>query len=140
MTGKWPSTAIQQAYTAAAGTLNSVPATVNTIATTPNANNPAAPGAVVDGPFSVSYQFQTTGLTRFAPMQQRPGTVITQTNTSPLFPTSLFTVAAEYLPTPSIITTVTQSMTISATSLVNTASSAPMPSNDMQKYLARWKD
>ncbi|MCJ1420290.1 hypothetical protein MMC32_006647 [Xylographa parallela] len=139
MTGAWPSPAIQAAFAATKGALTAVPATLNTVTNgVPNA--PAAGGGVADGQFGVSYQFQTTGLTKYAPMQLRPGSTITATNTAPLFPASAFTVAPTYLPTPSIVTTVTQSATFTVTSIVNPASPAPMPSDDMQKFLARWKD
>jgi len=139
MTGAWPSPAIKAAFAATGGTLTAVPATVNTVTNgVPNA--PAPGGGVADGQFGVSYQFQTTGLTKYAPMQLRPGSTITATNTAPLFPASLFTVAPTYLPTPSIVTTTTQPVTFSVTSIVNPASPAPMPSNDMQKFLARWRD
>ncbi|MCJ1286981.1 hypothetical protein MMC26_006328 [Xylographa opegraphella] len=139
MTGAWPSLAIQAAFKATSGALTAVPATVNTVTNgVPNA--PAAGGGVADGQYGVSYQFQTTGLTKYAPMQLRPGNTITATNTAPLFPPSLFTVAPTYLPTPSIVTTITQSVTFSVTSIVNPASPAPMPSDDMQKFLARWRD
>ncbi|MCJ1319938.1 hypothetical protein MMC15_005274 [Xylographa vitiligo] len=139
MTGAWPSPAIQAAFTTTKGILTAVPATVNTITNgVPNA--PPAGGGVADGQYGVSYQFQTTGLTKYAPMQLRPGSTITATNTAPLFPPSIFTVAPTYLPTPSIVTTITQSVTFSVTSIVNPASPAPMPSDDMQKFLARWRD
>ena len=121
MSGAWPSPAIQAAFTATGGTLTAVPATVNTV-TNGAPNAPAAGGGAADGQYSISYQFQTTGLTKYAPMQLRPGSTITATNTAPLFPASLFTVAPTYLPTPSIVTTITQSLGFSATSIVNPVS------------------
>jgi hypothetical protein len=118
MTGQWPSPAIEAAYTALAGSVTAVPPTDNTINAAPAAGAPgAAPGAAE---FSVSYQFQTTGLTKYAPMQPKPGSTITATNTAPLFPPSLFTVATTFLPIPSIVTTITQAITYSTSSMENT--------------------
>jgi len=157
MTGVWPTPAIQQAYQAAAGSVDSVPATQNTVTLGAGAGAGGAPGAPgADGPFAVSYQFQTTGLTKYAPMQPKPGTKITATNTAPLFAPSPFTVATTFLPMPSQVTTITQAVTYSVSSRENTvsfprcfltdsnirhkASPAPMPMNDMQRFLNRWRD
>ena len=118
MTGVWPTPAIQQAYLAAAGSTDSVPATQNTVTLGNPAGAGGAPGA--DGPFGVSYQFQTTGLTKYAPMQPKPGTKITATNTAPLFAPSPFTVATTFLPVPSQVTTITQAVTYSVSSRENT--------------------
>jgi len=110
---------MQQAYQAAAGSTDSVPATQNTVALGAAPGGAAgAPGA--DGPFGISYQFQTTGLTKYAPMQPKPGTKITARNTAPLFAASPFTVATTFLPLPSQVTTITQAVTYSASSRENT--------------------
>ena len=119
MTGVWPTPAIQQAYLAAAGSADSVPATQNTVAL--DAGQGGAGGVpAADGPFAISYQFQTTGLTKYAPMQPKPGTKITATNTAPLFAPSPFTVATTFLPIPSQVTTITQAITYSVSSRENT--------------------
>ncbi|MCJ1249933.1 hypothetical protein MMC30_007159 [Trapelia coarctata] len=132
---------MQQAYQAAAGSTDSVPATQNTVVLGVNPGGAGAGGAPgADGPFAISYQFQTTGLTKYAPMQPKPGTQITATNTAPLFAPSPFTVATTFLPIPSQVTTITQAVTYSASSRENTASPAPMPMDDMQKFLRRWRD
>ena len=115
MTGNWPSPALKTSYQAVAGNIDSVPPTANTIA------NNAQPGAAgADGQFGVSYQFQTTGNTRYAPMQAKPPTKITAQATNPQYPTSHFDVATTFLPIASIVTTVTQSVTYSVSSRENT--------------------
>ena len=132
------------------------PKTENNIDT----NAAAAPAAgKAGGPYAVTYTAQT-GLTKYAPMQGKPGTKITARNPTPQYPTSSVNIAKTILPTPSQVTTMTVSATYSASSRENTvsigphlcalifwsrltksqASPAPMPQNDMQKYLARWRD
>ncbi|KAF2636778.1 hypothetical protein P280DRAFT_408362 [Massarina eburnea CBS 473.64] len=91
--------------------------------------------------YDVEYTMQT-GATRYAPMQPIPGTKITKSTASPLFPTSSVSVAKSHLPIPSILTTVTQSQTHSVSSMENTiaAASHSEPADDMARFLARWKD
>ncbi|KAI9737006.1 MAG: hypothetical protein M1834_000595 [Cirrosporium novae-zelandiae] len=89
--------------------------------------------------YGVEYTLQT-GSTRYAPMIPTPHTTITATNTSPLFPTSAVTYATTYMGSPDVYTTLTQSATYSASSIENTASAASMPSDDMAKFLRRWRD
>ena len=117
MTGTWPSPSLQTAYKAVAGSTDSVPPTANTIA---GSNAQPGAGGAADGPYGVSYQFQTTGLTRYAPMQAKPPTKITAQATDPQYPTSHFDVATTFLPTPSVVTTMTQSVTYSVESRENT--------------------
>ncbi|CAL3971028.1 unnamed protein product [Diplocarpon coronariae] len=109
------------------------PDTKNDVA---DVKNPAASG---QGEFATPYTMQT-GLTKFAPMQPVPPTAITATNTAPLWPTSAVQFAATFLPIPSQVTTFTESQTFSIASRANTAAPAPMPTDDMQKFLNRWKD
>ena len=117
MTGSWQSQSIEDAYTSAKGDVTKVPATANQLAS--NQNNPAAGGA--GGPqFTVPYGMQTTGLTKYAPMQQHPPTAITKQDTSPLFPTTAFNVAQSALPTATQLTTLTASITYSYATRVNT--------------------
>ncbi|MCJ1328013.1 hypothetical protein MMC10_004688 [Thelotrema lepadinum] len=137
MTGAWQSQTIEDAWNSVKGDPSKVPAAQDQV--TSNQNDPGAAGQ--GGPeYSVSYQFQTTGLTKYAPMQVHAPTAITKQDTAALFPTSLFIVAQTNLPVPSQLTTLTASRTYSYSTQVNSATPAPAPSNDMQKFLARWKD
>lgn len=114
MTGTFPTTVITTGITSTAG-----PPTVNAIAAVAN-----APAAVADGvasDFLVPYNMQT-GTVRYAPMQPIPGTAITQTATTPLWPTSAVQFAATFLPNPTIVTTKTQAATYSVSSHANTVS------------------
>ena len=91
-------------------------------ATENNINNAAAnpaTGATGGGPFAVTYTAQT-GLTKYAPMQQKPGTKITAKSASPAYPTSSVNIAQSILPTPSQVTTITVSATYSVSSHENT--------------------
>ena len=154
MTGTWQQQSFEDGYTAAKGSTSSVPPTQDQ--TTGNQNNPGAAGA--GGPeYSVPYQMQTTGLTKYAPMQQHPPTAITKQDAAALFPTSLFILAETALPTATQLTTLTASRTYSYSTSVNSVSHShtlnkyraltdawqatpASPPNDMQKFLARWKD
>ena len=80
---------------------------------------PAAPAAAGAAAFTMPYTLQT-GLTKYAPMQPMPPTKITANNPTPLWPTSASKVATTWLPAASVVTTITQSPSYSATSLVNT--------------------
>ena len=71
------------------------------------------------GPYAVTYTAQT-GLTKYAPMQGKPGTKITAKNPTPQYPTSSVKIAKTFLPTPSQVTTMTVSATYSASSQENT--------------------
>ncbi|KAB8291698.1 hypothetical protein EYC80_006496 [Monilinia laxa] len=113
------------------------PATVNTVADTAASSSSAA--SADDGVFATPYQSQT-GLTKYAPMGLMPGTTITATNTSPQYPTSSVDIATAYLSPPTIDTTLTQPQTASYNSHANTGAAASMPTGDMAKFLARWKD
>ena len=99
----------------------------------------ASSSSADDGAYGVFYTAQT-GLTRYAPMQKIPPTKITQKSASMQYPTSSYTVATTFWAPPSIQTTITKSQTFSVESRANTAAAAPMPSDDMAKFLARWKD
>jgi Yeast cell wall synthesis protein KRE9/KNH1 len=79
--------------------------------------------AVDPGLFTVPYQDQLTGLTRYAPMAQQPGTAITARAASAQFPTSIFSIATGYLPLPTFQTTITPAPTPYAVSIENTVSS-----------------
>jgi hypothetical protein len=48
--------------------------------------------------------------------------------------------ATTFLPIPSQVTTLTQANTFSVSSHANTAAAASSPTNDMQRFLNRWKD
>ena len=118
MTGTWSTPAVEADYKLVTGTAG--PATVNTVQSGANANEPAAGGAAA-GPYSVAYQLQT-GLTKYAPMQPKPGTKITATATTPMFSPSALSVATTFLPAPSQVTTFTQSIDYSVSSMENTVS------------------
>jgi len=131
MTGTFPPNVLAGAK-AVTGTDG--PPAVNQVAN--NANNAAPVGA---SEYAVPYTMQT-GLTKFAPMQPVPPSKITKKNPTPQFPTSAVSFASTFLPTPKQVTTMTMSQTFSVSSMENTAPAAPMPSDDMAKFLARWKD
>lgn len=110
------------------------PPTVN------NVNDPNnAPADPAKGDFGVDYTMQT-GATRYAPMQPVPPTSITKQKQTPLYPTSSVNIAKSFLPRPKQQTTVTQSQTFSVSSMENTVAAAAQPSDDMAKFLNRWKD
>jgi len=92
------------------------PATQNNI----NPNAAAVPAAgKAGGPYAVTYTAQT-GLTKYAPMQGKPGTKITANKPTPQYPTSSVKIAKTFLPTPSQVTTMTVSATYSVSSRENT--------------------
>jgi len=133
MTGVF-SPAVTAALAGVSGT--SGPPTVNAVAAAvPVAGAPA--GAA--GDYGVPYNLQS-GTVRYAPMQPIPPTKITATNTSPLWPTSAVQFASTFLPIPSVVTTITQGQTFSVSSHANTAAAASQPTDDMQRFLNRWKD
>ncbi|KXL44687.1 hypothetical protein M433DRAFT_162285 [Acidomyces richmondensis BFW] len=135
MTGTTPAV-YEEAVTALGGS-TAGPATVNDVA---NAAAPAADSTAAQGnEFTIPYNLQT-GLIKYAPMQPIPPTQITAKTPTPLYPTSAYTIATTYMPLPSITLTVTQSQTFSVSSIENTIAAAAQPSNDMAKFLARWKD
>ncbi|KAF2469640.1 beta-1,6-glucan boisynthesis protein-like protein [Lindgomyces ingoldianus] len=107
---------------------------------TVNAVNQGGAANPVDGDqFKVPYTMQT-GVTRYAPMQKVPPTKITKKVASAMYPTSSVNIAKSILPRPKQQTTITQSQTFSVSSMENTVAAAAMPSDDMAKFLARWKD
>ncbi|TAQ90862.1 hypothetical protein B7494_g781 [Chlorociboria aeruginascens] len=126
-----------------------VTSALSTVTTTdgpPTVNNVAAAVAAPDpntqiegGAYATPYTLQT-GPMRYAPMQPVPGSTITATNTSPLYPTSSVIFASTYLPIATIQTTVTEAQTFSVASHENTAAAASQPTDDMQRFLNRWKD
>ncbi|KAF3901364.1 hypothetical protein ABW21_db0206163 [Orbilia brochopaga] len=107
----------------------------------PPAQHPVQ-AAVADpagGQFDVPYA-QQTGPIRYAPMQPRPGSKITAKNMKRLNPTSAYTIFTTKGPQPLQTTTVTQPLTYQLTTVVNEAAPAPMPDEDMARFLNRWKD
>lgn len=111
MTGLWPSPAIQTAFKAITG-VSDVPATVNSVAGN-QGNNPGAAGQPA-GPYDVPFNLQTSGLTRYAPMQPKPGSQITAYKTAPLYAPSAWTVATTFLRPASVVTTLTQAVSYTA--------------------------
>jgi hypothetical protein len=146
MTGTFSQT-VTDGLTSVTGTAG--PDTVNDV------TGAAGTAAVAEGVWGTPYNLQT-GLTKYAPMQPVPPTAITATNTSPLWPTSSVVLASTYLPIPSVVTTLTQPQTFSVPSHANTvhftvalncadantlqAAPASEPTDDMQRFLNRWKD
>ncbi|KAL1967777.1 hypothetical protein VTN77DRAFT_2466 [Rasamsonia byssochlamydoides] len=94
----------------------------------------------IEGMFTVPYQDQLTGLTKYAPMAKQPGTTITAKTPVRQFPTSAYIIATTFLPEPTVQTTITAPQTFSVSSIENTASPAPQPSDDMKRFLKRWED
>ena len=94
------------------------PATENNVANNPDTGNGAGAG---DGQFGQAYSMQT-GITRYAPMQKKPPKKITAKSASPQYPTSSYKIAKTALPTPKQVTTITQSVTYSVSSIENTVS------------------
>ena len=124
MTGSWSSPAAQADFKALPAGTTAGPQDVNAIGVTPpgGGGQPGAAGSGAnEGSYAISYLLQT-GLTKYAPMQPKPGTKITATNTSPLNPSFAWTVATTFLPVPSQVTTSTQAPTYSGTSIENTVS------------------
>jgi hypothetical protein len=88
----------------------------------------------------VPYTMQT-GPTRYAPMQTQPGSKITAKSASRLYPTSSVSLFKTIGPAPNVQTTITQPWDYTVTSLENTASPAPNPTDEaMARFLNRWKD
>ncbi|KAL8927568.1 MAG: hypothetical protein Q9208_002375 [Pyrenodesmia sp. 3 TL-2023] len=109
----------------------------------PSSTAQKAPGAGAggaEGEYAIPYSAQT-GLIKYAPMKTPPGTKITAQKATPRYPTSKVSIAKTFLPTPKQTTTMTASQT--AESILSKAFQAPaasMPTDDMQKFLARWRD
>lgn len=113
MTGTFPPN-VQAGIKGVTGTGG--PATENNV----NSQAGAVPAAgQAGGPYAVAYTAQT-GLTKYAPMQGKPGTKITAKSPKPQYPTSSFKLAKTFFPTPSQVTTMTVSATYSVSSVENT--------------------
>ncbi|ODV88543.1 hypothetical protein CANCADRAFT_45057 [Tortispora caseinolytica NRRL Y-17796] len=72
-------------------------------------NAPAATETA--GPYTIPYPQQTTGMAKYATMQRLPGHSVTGTNTSPLFPTSSYSLFKSKAKAASFVTTYTMSRT-----------------------------
>ena len=118
MTGTFPPN-VQTGLKGITGTAG--PQTENNV--NQNAANPNAANGKAGGPYAVTYTAQT-GLTKYAPMQGKPGTKITANKPKPQYPTSSVNIAKTFLPTPSQVTTMTVSATYSASSQENTVCDA----------------
>ncbi|GIZ43267.1 hypothetical protein CKM354_000649900 [Cercospora kikuchii] len=110
------------------------PATIDQVS-----NNAGAAVGADGGSFDVPYADQS-GATKYAPMQGIPPTKISAKNFKPLHPTSGYTIATAFLPNAKVQTTITQSQTFHVSSMENTAAPQAGPTDDMQKFLNRWKD
>lgn len=104
-----------------------------------NVNNDAqaSPSAGANGPYAVTYTAQT-GLTKYAPMQGKPGTKITAISPTPRYPTSSVHFAQTFLPTPSQVTTITLSATYSTSSIENTVCHRESIQNWLDKAINPW--
>ncbi|KAK2750698.1 hypothetical protein FQN57_002771 [Myotisia sp. PD_48] len=91
------------------------------------------------GPHDVPFG-QQTGPTRYAPVPKHPPTKITLKSAKPLFPTSSYKLATTFLPTPTIVTTISLVDTPTVAAIENTAAPASQPDDDMAKFLKRWQD
>jgi len=81
-----------------------------------NVNNNANPAA--GGGNNQPYSLQS-GLTKYAPMQRKPGTKITLKTASMQYPTSAAPIAKTALPIPKQVTTMTASVTYAVSSMEN---------------------
>jgi hypothetical protein len=112
---------------------------------TENSVGQAAVGAAdvntgAQGSFAIPFAEQT-GPFRYASMQVVPPTKITKKTKTPVNPTSPYTLATTFLPAATTIqSTVTEQVTWSYSQIENTVGAASMPTDDMQKFLNRWKD
>jgi len=81
--------------------------------------------------FSIPYTLQT-GLTRYAPMQMQPGSVLTKNKSSwsRRHPTSAVTFFTSIRPSPAQSSTITPGLSYTMTSVVNDASPALYPSQN----------
>ncbi|VEU21841.1 DEKNAAC102850 [Brettanomyces naardenensis] len=94
----------------------------------PPAAQESIPGAAVDSKsFTIPYTAQT-GITRYAPMQMQPGSTITVTTWSRIFPTSAVTYYTTMKPSPDVSSTITPGWSYSMESLINQATPAAFPS------------
>jgi hypothetical protein len=121
MTGEFPAAGtnsaaeVEAAYKKVASDAKAVPADAE-------AGAPADTGNTALTGEAIAYSLQTTGLTKMAPMQQKPGTKMTTTNTKPLYPTSSYKLATKALPMVSFKFTQTASRTNQVESRPNTVS------------------
>ncbi|KXS96691.1 hypothetical protein AC578_9433 [Pseudocercospora eumusae] len=135
MTGTTPA-AYAQGAAGVSGT-SDVPETIDAVSNDAAGGAAATPGDA--GAYTIPPGLQT-GLTKYAPMQSVPPTKITMKKFTPIYPTSPYTIATTFLPPAKQVTTVTQPQTFSTSSMENTAAAQPNPTDDMAKFLARWKD
>lgn len=105
----------------------------STTTKTPAANDPNT------GPYATPYTLQT-GAVRYAPMQPQPPKKITKTDVKPQWPTSNQPIATKPLSIPSITMTYTATRTHSVASHPCSATPQPLPSDDWEMYLNRWRD
>lgn len=121
LTGMTGSTtaAIQKAVTALGGSTDGPTAEDDTAAAAPPAEAPADTPAAGAALYKVPYA-QQTGLTKYCPAQGIPPTKISAKKVTMMHPTSAWTVAKTWLPIASVMTTLTEPMTFSVKSHINT--------------------
>lgn len=95
----------------------------------PSAENSAgaADATINSASFSITYTKQT-GVSRFAPMQQQPGSTVTVTTWSRRYPTSSVTYYTTKRKSLDQVTTITPGWSYTRTSVINAATAAPFPS------------
>ena len=130
MTGTFPPN-VQAGVAGITGTHG--PAAENSV----NDNAQAIPSAGANGPYAVTYTAQP-GLTKYAPMQGKPGTKITAKSPTPRYPTSSVQFAQTFLPTPSQVTTITLSATYSASSMENAVCDRESIPNWLDMAISPW--
>ncbi|MCJ1447461.1 MAG: hypothetical protein MMC23_007972 [Stictis urceolatum] len=123
---------VEAAYKKVSGNIKAVPDDTDAVA-------PPAAGAAATGN-APAYSLQTDGTTKMAPMQPRPGTSITKKETTPLYPTTAYKLATTALSTPKFKITQTVSNPSKVKSRPNTGKAVAEPTDDMAKFLARWRD
>ncbi|KAK5942468.1 Cell wall synthesis protein kre9 precursor [Knufia obscura] len=117
------------------------PETDNQIANPQNAAVAPGASAAAGGPeYQVPYSMQT-GVIRYAPMAVRAPSKITAKGDARQYPTSDYNIWLRTgMPAPIPTQTITDLFTYSVQSMEPTIAPAPQPSDDMQKFLNRWKD
>ena len=114
MTGVFPKT-VQQGLQTVSGTAG--PATQNNIQAVQAGAGQAT--AAATGDFAIPYTLQT-GEVRYAPMPPMPATKISAKGQSRQWPTSAYTAYAVPAGPPNAVSTITQAITFSASSMENT--------------------
>ncbi|KAK5105086.1 Cell wall synthesis protein kre9 precursor [Lithohypha guttulata] len=137
MTGTFPAN-VQSALSSISGTDG--PPTLNQITNPAAGAGAGAAAGAPAGSYSIPYTMQT-GPVRYAPMAKVAPSKITAKGNARQYPTSGYNVWSRTgMPGPNASQTVTDVFTFAVSSMEPTIAAAPQPSDDMQKFLNRWKD